>query len=85
MQVVQILVVAESVIAITLAVALTIRYFQVKHAAENQVADILSYQRGDMDPWDPKFLDEKKKRKRHGYTFDARYHEDPWDIGEDKW
>lgn len=45
---------------------------------------IVSYQRGDLDPWDPRYFDRAKQSKRHGYTFNRKYYEDPWEVGVPK-
>lgn len=52
---------------------------------DNATVDaIVSYQRGDLDPWDPRYLYRAKQSKRHGYTFNRKYHEDPWEVGVPK-
>lgn len=56
------------------------RIRRVKREDRMRVDAIVSYHRGDLEPWDPRFEAHHKTHKRHGYTFNNKYHEDPWDI-----
>ena len=70
-----------SILNIILIVSSVVRYRKMRKKDERHVDGIVRYQRGDLDPWDSRFLEQSKARKRTGYTFDSRYHEDPWEVG----
>lgn len=55
-----------------------------KKEDDEHVSRIIRYQLGDLDPWDPAFERQHSQMRRHGYKFDKRYHEDPWDIGGER-
>lgn len=66
---------------ILIVIACSCAVLKQRRKNEELVNAITSYQRGDMDPWDARYEKRSKAMRRHGYTFNRKYHEDPWEVG----